>query len=164
MAGQHWRAAPLALFFSPRRVFSCSASERAPACEWQRARERERPSVRDTPLSPGECIGSRCGLCPAAARRRRRRRWPSAALLSPQPSRRSFACERELKKRRRIVCARERACVRRPGGNRIIAVRRPRGEAPRSTTMSELNVDLGKLPEDVREKLAELDLELNEGE
>ncbi|XP_031776930.1 disco-interacting protein 2 isoform X9 [Nasonia vitripennis] len=30
--------------------------------------------------------------------------------------------------------------------------------------MTELNVDLGKLPEDVREKLAELDLELSEGD
>lgn len=29
--------------------------------------------------------------------------------------------------------------------------------------MAELNVDLAKLPEDVREKLAELDLELSEG-
>jgi hypothetical protein len=29
--------------------------------------------------------------------------------------------------------------------------------------MTEFNVDLGKLPEDVREKLAELDLELSEG-
>lgn len=29
--------------------------------------------------------------------------------------------------------------------------------------MAELNIDLAKLPEDVREKLAELDLELSEG-
>lgn len=29
--------------------------------------------------------------------------------------------------------------------------------------MSELNIDVAKLPEDVREKLAELDLELSEG-
>lgn len=32
-----------------------------------------------------------------------------------------------------------------------------------STTMSEINIDISKLPEDVREKLAELDLELSEG-
>ncbi|KYQ47252.1 hypothetical protein ALC60_13737, partial [Trachymyrmex zeteki] len=30
--------------------------------------------------------------------------------------------------------------------------------------MAEYNIDIGKLPEDVREKLAELDLELSEGE
>lgn len=30
--------------------------------------------------------------------------------------------------------------------------------------MAEFNIDIGKLPEDVREKLAELDLELSEGE
>lgn len=30
--------------------------------------------------------------------------------------------------------------------------------------MGDLNVDISKLPEDVREKLAELDLELSEGE
>lgn len=30
--------------------------------------------------------------------------------------------------------------------------------------MAEFNIDVGKLPEDVREKLAELDLELSEGE
>jgi hypothetical protein len=30
--------------------------------------------------------------------------------------------------------------------------------------MGDLNVDVSKLPEDVREKLAELDLELSEGE
>lgn len=30
--------------------------------------------------------------------------------------------------------------------------------------MAEINVDVSKLPEDVREKLAELDLELSEGE
>lgn len=29
--------------------------------------------------------------------------------------------------------------------------------------MSEFNIDISKLPEDVREKLAELDLELSEG-
>ncbi|CAL7933551.1 unnamed protein product [Xylocopa violacea] len=29
--------------------------------------------------------------------------------------------------------------------------------------MAEFNIDIGKLPEDVREKLAELDLELSEG-
>lgn len=29
--------------------------------------------------------------------------------------------------------------------------------------MAEYNIDIGKLPEDVREKLAELDLELSEG-
>lgn len=29
--------------------------------------------------------------------------------------------------------------------------------------MADLNIDLSKLPEDVREKLAELDLELSEG-
>lgn len=29
--------------------------------------------------------------------------------------------------------------------------------------MAELNIDLSKLPEDVRDKLAELDLELSEG-
>lgn len=29
--------------------------------------------------------------------------------------------------------------------------------------MSEFNIDVSKLPEDVREKLAELDLELSEG-
>lgn len=32
-----------------------------------------------------------------------------------------------------------------------------------NTTMSEINIDISKLPEDVREKLAELDLELSEG-
>lgn len=30
--------------------------------------------------------------------------------------------------------------------------------------MAEFNIDIGKLPEDVREKLAELDLELSEGQ
>lgn len=30
--------------------------------------------------------------------------------------------------------------------------------------MAEFNIDISKLPEDVREKLAELDLELSEGE
>lgn len=30
-------------------------------------------------------------------------------------------------------------------------------------TMAEYNIDISKLPEDVREKLAELDLELSEG-
>ncbi|RZC40649.1 DMAP binding domain containing protein [Asbolus verrucosus] len=29
--------------------------------------------------------------------------------------------------------------------------------------MGDLNIDISKLPEDVREKLAELDLELSEG-
>lgn len=29
--------------------------------------------------------------------------------------------------------------------------------------MAEFNIDIGKLPEDVREKLAELELELSEG-
>lgn len=31
-------------------------------------------------------------------------------------------------------------------------------------TMADLNIDVSKLPEDVRDKLAELDLELSEGE
>lgn len=30
-------------------------------------------------------------------------------------------------------------------------------------TMAEFNIDISKLPEDVRDKLAELDLELSEG-
>lgn len=31
-------------------------------------------------------------------------------------------------------------------------------------SMAEINIDISKLPEDIREKLAELDLELSEGE
>lgn len=33
-----------------------------------------------------------------------------------------------------------------------------------TAVMADINVDISKLPEDIREKLAELDLELSEGE